>query len=139
VTRNTRFSLKLPSTGDTASVRSEPWHAVAIRTGKWPCTAAEDAAGTRFLATEAPMLPLPNCDRGEHCECRYRHFADRRRGPRRKADGAPPTTAPQDGTGERRCKQQGRREDDWIPEEPREERPSLTEDSYYEYVSKLGK
>lgn len=134
----TRLSLKLPTAGDTARVRSEPWHAVAIRTGKWPCQAAEDAAGKRFLATEAPLLPLRDCDRAEHCNCRYRHFPDRRAGPRRKSDGAPPTMAPRSDQDERRCFE-GRREDDRPPEEPHAERPSLTEDTYYEYVSKLGK
>jgi len=137
--RHTRLSLNLPSTGDTAKVRSEPWHAVAIRTGGHACRAAEEAAGTRYLATDAPLLPLRNCDRSEHCECRYRHYPDRRAGPRRKSDGAPPTAAPSTDQGDRRTFD-GRREDDRLPEDaPQQERPSPLEDTYYEYVSKTGK
>lgn len=31
----------------------------------------------RFLWSEAPLLPLPNCT-SEHCRCRYAHYQDRR-------------------------------------------------------------
>jgi len=137
--RNTHLSLNLPSTGDTARVRSEPWHAVAIRTGRDACCAAEKAAGKRYLTTDAPLLPLQDCDRSGRCECRYRHYPDRRAGPRRKTDGAPPSAPPATDQDERR-NYQGRREDDLSPEdEPESARPSLTEGTYYEYVSKLGK
>ena len=37
---------------------------------------------TRFLAGEAPLLPLPNCT-APHCLCRYAHYEDRRERDRR--------------------------------------------------------
>lgn len=49
------------------------------------CAAAEALAGKRLLAHEAPMLPLPGCDRSK-CRCRYNRLTDRRTEARRAAD-----------------------------------------------------
>lgn len=49
------------------------------------CNAARETAGTRFLATRVPMLPLQDCDRSI-CNCTYRRHADRRNLVRRAAD-----------------------------------------------------
>ena len=37
----------------------------------------------RFLSKEAPAIPLRDCPRKQTCTCVYKHYADRRAGPRR--------------------------------------------------------
>lgn len=59
-----------------------PWHAVSIAPGPRACNAARELHGHRFVSRSAPPLPLKNCDSAA-CTCRYEHFDDRRRGPRR--------------------------------------------------------
>jgi len=41
------------------------------------CNAVKALEGKRFLAQEAPSLPLQECD-AEECHCKYEHFKDRR-------------------------------------------------------------
>ena len=53
------------------------YHAVSIRFEANACAAAKALAGTRFLATEAPNLPLATCD-ASSCQCRFVHHQDRR-------------------------------------------------------------
>ena len=60
------------------------FHAVAIRPAAHACAAARKLEGKRFLATEAPRLPLAGCDR-ERCECRFQHYKDRRAGTDRRS------------------------------------------------------
>lgn len=60
-----------------------PWHAVGILCGKPSCRAAMAARKIRFLSAEAPQLPLSGCTQSKTCTCKYKHFADRRAGPRR--------------------------------------------------------
>jgi hypothetical protein len=62
------------------------WHAVAIVPGAGHCKAAEAAKARRFLSSEAPLLPLRDCDVAA-CRCKYRHHEDRR-GPPRRAEEA---------------------------------------------------
>jgi hypothetical protein len=72
-----------PTTGPKARrSASRRWHAVAIVPTAASCAAAQTCKGTRYLACEAPPLPLAECD-ARRCGCRYAHFDDRRRGPRR--------------------------------------------------------
>lgn len=52
---------------------------VSIRPGRQSCAAAQQLKDKRFLAGEAPALPLAGCDR-EKCDCRYAHHEDRREG-----------------------------------------------------------
>ena len=47
------------------------------------CDAARSLMNVRLLAADVPLLPLKTCDRPATCKCIYRHFDDRRRGPRR--------------------------------------------------------
>lgn len=61
---------------------SAPFHAVAVEGGQGACAAARHLRGARFLAREAPSLPLPACDAGT-CGCIYTHFDDRRHHDRR--------------------------------------------------------
>ena len=63
------------------------FHAVSIVTGSKACAAARalEEGSKRHLSRQAPVLPLKNCDCA-HCECRYVHHEDRRKGPRRTRD-----------------------------------------------------
>ena len=59
---------------------SEPknqYHAISICCEKHACKAVLDVQGERYLATEAPTLPLAACDLAS-CRCRYEHHDDRR-------------------------------------------------------------
>lgn len=47
------------------------------------CYSASILQRKRFLPSEAPMLPLNDCDRAV-CECTYNHFTDRRSGEDRR-------------------------------------------------------
>jgi hypothetical protein len=42
-----------------------------------------EIVGQRFLANEAPELPLPGCS-AKKCECHFVHFRDRRSGRERR-------------------------------------------------------
>lgn len=55
-----------------------PYRAVSIKKGLFPCKAAVFYSGRRFFSHEAPVLPLPSCSDCANCECRYRHHDDRR-------------------------------------------------------------
>lgn len=61
-----------------------PYRGVAIRPGKNGCASARRLDERRFLAQEAPRLPLLNCD-ASVCQCRYSHFEDRRQHQRRSS------------------------------------------------------
>lgn len=63
-----------------------PYHAVSVKPPLvGACMAAQRCAGKRFLSTEAPTLPLAQCDAAS-CQCRYRHHEDRRSESRRIMD-----------------------------------------------------
>ena len=64
---------------------SQPWHAGTIAAPASACEAAQACKGKRYLSREAPRLPLADCDTTQ-CECKYRHFPDRRGSPRRHDD-----------------------------------------------------
>jgi hypothetical protein len=57
--------------------KTRRWHAVSVEPGHNACRAAHAIEGVRFLAAEAPKLPLADCD-AKQCTCHYRHFDDRR-------------------------------------------------------------
>ena len=59
------------------------WHAVTVVLHGSSCAAAALCRNSRFLSGEAPRLPLPGCPHPDECRCTYRHFEDRRSGPRR--------------------------------------------------------
>ncbi len=61
------------------------------------CNAAAELHGRRFLADEAPRLPLDACLTPSTCHCVYKHFDDRRTGLRRDSDeGLPGNVHPVD-------------------------------------------
>ena len=63
----------------------QPWHSVMIATSPNACEAAQACKGKRFLSSEAPWLPLEECD-VKRCNCRYRHYEDRRGDSRRQGE-----------------------------------------------------
>ena len=113
------------------TLQTSPFHAVEIHWTKNACQAAKDTHGKRYLSAEAPLLPLEQCDRRDRCRCGYKHFEDRRTGPRRSAKANSPTQSNAE-TDERRHGK-GRRVDD-IAEDG--ELPSLSEDTYYGDIAK---
>ena len=60
------------------------FRAVAILPGEPCCEGARQFGGLRLLCQKAPRLPLPECDLSQ-CNCRYRHYSDRRSGLDRRA------------------------------------------------------
>ena len=58
------------------------WKAIAVMPGEKCCQWAKLCTGRRFLIPEVPRLPLQGCD-SQYCECKYRHFDDRRATSRR--------------------------------------------------------
>ena len=94
--------------------KSTTYHAVAIKFPQNGCAAAKAIAGRRFLANEAPTLPLPECD-VSNCGCQFTHYDDRRARKDRRSPFA--TSMSTDGTGsfekERRDKKDRRSDDDF--------------------------
>jgi hypothetical protein len=74
------------------------------------CEAARSLKGIRLLSADAPRLPLGTCDRPSDCKCVYRHFSDRRQGPRREDEHA---TIRASHRGAERRKRLGRRDSDY--------------------------
>ena len=89
------------------------YHAVSIKAGAYSCAAANKVAGQRFLAAEAPSLPLPDCDATD-CECHFLHHNDRRAGKDRRSPFTSGGIAAATGTysGERRHGQDRRSDED---------------------------
>ena len=79
------------------------YHAVSIKPGAYSCSAVNRMAGQRFLASQAPDLPLRDCDAAE-CDCHFVHHDDRRSGKDRRSPFTPGGIAAASGTytGERR-------------------------------------
>ncbi len=59
------------------------YQAIEIRPCLMACDAAVKLRGHRFLASDAPSLPLPQCDQKE-CDCRHIYHQDRRSGEDRR-------------------------------------------------------
>jgi hypothetical protein len=73
--------------GNSTNIRmTNPWHAVVVSSGMSCCHASIVARNTRFLSREAPALPLIGCTQPKSCTCKYKHYPDRRAGPRRATD-----------------------------------------------------
>lgn len=98
-----RNSSKRPNSPAPRTCATSRYHAVSI----WPCLEACPAAwkmeNQPFLSTEAPTLPLAVCNQ-ETCECRYRHYSDRRDGEdRRNRWGRTGGLLPHSGEDDCRC------------------------------------
>lgn len=73
----------------TARTKSSTYHAVSVRLGESACLAAKTIEGKRFLAAEAPPLPLAECSSADDCRCRFVHHEDRRSSRDRRSPFAP--------------------------------------------------
>ncbi len=62
----------------SALEQSEGYEAVSVSISVGPCEAARTLRGKMFLADEAPLLPLKECDRA--CNCKLKSHSDRRAG-----------------------------------------------------------
>jgi len=65
---------------------ANPWHAVGVVFTRPPCPACARYRSVRFLAREAPPLPLRGCLDPKGCQGVYKHYPDRRTGPRRAVE-----------------------------------------------------
>jgi hypothetical protein len=65
-----------------------PFQAISIYCGTKPCEMARRFRDHRFLAKDAPQLPLSGCTMANRCECRFLKHKDRRAERRRFADFA---------------------------------------------------
>lgn len=67
--------------------KPRPFQAVAIYRGNTCCALARRFDEHRFLAKDAPSLPLSGCTMPHKCSCRFLKFKDRRNtSPRRLTD-----------------------------------------------------
>jgi hypothetical protein len=64
-------------------IRVARWGAVRLVTHGPACARAKALEDKRFLARDAPALPLKGCTSASACNCMYKHYVDRRSGPRR--------------------------------------------------------
>jgi hypothetical protein len=55
-----------------------PYRAVSVTSATECCASARALQGRRFLADEAPDLPLHDCAMPWQCRCRLQAYADRR-------------------------------------------------------------
>jgi hypothetical protein len=62
---------------------ARPFQAISIFRGVKACALANQMSEHRFLAKDAPSLPLPGCTMAEGCDCVYLKHRDRR-GPQRR-------------------------------------------------------
>lgn len=67
-TRNTKTPI---------SRQLSPYKSVSIVCDSSACEAAKALRRERFLTSEAPLFPLPDCG-SSNCSCRYSHHDDRR-------------------------------------------------------------
>lgn len=60
-----------------ATKRKKDFHAVSIQICPQACAAAKQLRDKRFLSSQAPMLPLSDCN-VKDCKCKFVHHQDRR-------------------------------------------------------------
>ena len=70
-------SSSTPKPASTTSKRKKEFGAVSIKTGPQACSAAKYLRGKRFISSQAPALPLSECDISD-CKCKYDYYKDRR-------------------------------------------------------------
>ena len=89
------------------------YRSVSIVCGSGACESAKALSEKRFLSSEAPMIPLPDCN-SSTCTCKYVHYQDRRKQSRdRRAPAALGTELFTRTKREERRSESGRRRSDW--------------------------
>lgn len=107
-----RLFSRFLSKRDTSLEGATPartFQAVSIFHGAYACPAARQLSELRYLAKDAPTLPLPDCTMPDSCECRYLKHKDRRSAQRRLVDF---TTSQRIYRGQERRVLKGRRSSD---------------------------
>lgn len=79
-----RFGARKEPPQATGPLR--PFQAISIYRGVICCDMARKFSEHRFLARDAPPLPLVGCSMREKCQCKYIKHKDRRGEPRRLID-----------------------------------------------------
>ncbi|MTI64072.1 hypothetical protein [Methylophaga sp.] len=67
-------------------IHKHPYAAVRIKPHQHACNAAFDMSHRVFLVSEAPTLPLNDCNKADSCRCGYVHYDDRRNGHDRRGE-----------------------------------------------------
>ncbi|MBS0367006.1 MAG: hypothetical protein JSR67_14410 [Proteobacteria bacterium] len=98
--------MKAKKPAATATQRGGFTSVSIVHAGKC-CATAKSLAGQRFLARNAPALPLPGCTLAQACHCRFQKHQDRRDDYRRL-----PTAATRWYPGAERREIKGRRKSD---------------------------
>ena len=75
-----------PRAAQQPKTQMRPFQAIAIYRGVICCEMARKFGEHRFLAKDAPPLPLQGCTMPERCECKYLKYKDRRAEARRLVD-----------------------------------------------------
>jgi len=81
--------LRRPQTAPPSGTPAAPlrrFQAISIYRGVTACDAARKFSEHRFLARDAPPLPLSGCTMRERCQCKYSKHRDRRGESRRLVD-----------------------------------------------------
>jgi hypothetical protein len=78
-----RIGRKTPEQVANGSHNSADYRGVSIVPMPMACVEARRLRSFRYLLSQAPRLPLPQCPQRAGCTCAYRKFADRRTGDRR--------------------------------------------------------
>jgi len=81
-----RSSPKAPPPASATGAPLRPFQAISIYRGVVACDIARKFGEHRFLAKDAPPLPLSGCSMRERCQCRYIKHRDRRGESRRLVD-----------------------------------------------------
>ena len=102
-----RFSGRKEPPAATAPLR--PFQAISIYRGLICCDMARKFSEHRFLARDAPSLPLAGCSMPQKCHCKYIKHRDRRAESRRLMDFG---LAARLFDGRERRKRSGRRDND---------------------------
>ena len=75
---NTQSSrAKRPMSVQRSSKPHKRYQAASIKFGGCACSAVKTIGEKRFLAEQAPLVPLPECN-AETCDCKYIRHEDRR-------------------------------------------------------------
>lgn len=75
--RHKSFGVAEPTPASPPS-RLNRYQAVSVIACNKACNAVAGVQGVRFLARQAPRLPLMDCDRPDLCRCRFEKYQDRR-------------------------------------------------------------
>ena len=84
------LGLRRKSAAPLACLDTPPtdYRAVSIVPTQASCAEARRLRKKRYLSSEAPRLPLPQCAQPLSCKCRYRKYPDRRVDERRDIAGS---------------------------------------------------